>query len=161
MLTMTDLKRALIQLRADLRRELEDGTTCPVCGQHAQIYRRKINSGMAKSLIAMYRTQDWLPDGGTDFMHVPTVIGAQSREEGKLAYWHLVAEEAVQRPDGGRAGYWRLTPRGRRFVEGQISVPKYAEIYNGKVVGMDSSEMVTIRDALGTKFDYSELMAGL
>lgn len=160
MFTKDQLRHALIQLRADLRKKLDDGAKCPLCDQHAQIYRRKINSGMAKSLIAMYR-QGIVPGGGTDYMHIPTVIGSRSREEGKLAYWQLIEEEAVHRPDGGRAGYWRLTWRGQCFVEGRIRLPKYAEIYAGKVVGMDSTEMISIHEALTEKFNYADLMAGV
>lgn len=160
MLTKVDLRHALIQLRADLRKKLSDGTDCPLCGQHAKIYRRKINTTLAKALITMYSTHDWLPDGGSDYMHVPSLPG-DTHEASQLAWWGLIEEEHVQRPDGGRAGYWRLTWRGRCFVEHRIKVPKYAEVYNGRCIGMDSSEMVTIKDALGTRFNYSELMAGI
>ena len=138
-----------------LRKQLDVGTECPACHQHVQLYRRKINSGMARSLIAMYRVN------GTDWVHVPTMIGARSREEGKLAYWGLVEEEKAKRPDNGRAGYWRVTPRGEEFIKRQMNVPKYALVYNGRVQGFDTTTMVSIKDALGTKFDYAELMVGL
>lgn len=159
-MTTRDLKYALVQLRAQLRKKLDDGTDCPLCGQHAKIYRRKINSTLAKALITMYRTNDWLPDGGSDYMHVPSLPG-DTHEASQLSWWGLIDEEVVRRPDGGRAGYWRLTWRGRCFVENKIKLPKYAEVYNGKVVGMDSSEMVTIKDALSARFNYSDLMTGV
>ena len=50
------------------------GGTCPCCDQLAKVYRRPINSGMAVSLITMYRTarQEW--------QHIPTTInGTESR----------------------------------------------------------------------------------
>ena len=31
------------------------GCTCPVCGQHAQLYRRTITGPMAKGLVLIYR----------------------------------------------------------------------------------------------------------
>lgn len=145
---------SLAQLRTWLLGKADEGTNCPLCHQHVQVYRRKINSGMARSLILMYRA------GGLDFIHLPTTIGARSREEGKLAYWGLVEEEKAKRPDGGRAGYWRVTELGALFLTDQLTVPKYARVYNGRALSLDLSEKVSIRDALGTKFDYAELMAG-
>lgn len=142
-------------VRSWLSQHAEVGVECPACQQHVKVYRRKVNAGMARSLIAMYTV------GGTDWIHVPTQIGARSREEGKLAYWGLVTDEKGRRPDGGRSGYWRVTARGAAFVRCQMSIPKYARVYNGRVLGFDTTEMVTIKDALGDKFDYAELMAGV
>ena len=129
------------------------GAQCPTCEQHVQVYRRKVNSGMARSLIAMFTV------GGTNWVHVPTQIGARSREEGKLAYWGLVVEERTLRPDGGRAGYWRVTESGKQFVLQLKNIPEYAIVYNGRVLGFDGPS-VSITDALGKKFNYDDLMAG-
>lgn len=142
----------LIQLKVWLRKKAEDGARCPVCDQNVKIYRRKLNSGMARSLIRMYRA------GGLDFIHLPTTVGSRSREEGKLRYWGLVEEEQVLRPDGGRAGYWRVTPMGELFVLGKITVWSHARVYNGKCLGLNGNQ-ITIKDALGSQFDYAELMA--
>lgn len=136
-----------------LRQHADEGTTCPACTQHVKVYRRKVNSGMARSLIAMFVI------AGTDWVHVPTKIGARSREEGKLAYWGLVEESPDPRDDGGRAGWWRVTDRGKAFVLGQITIPTYARVYNGRVLNFDGA-YVDIKTALGTKFNYDDLMAG-
>lgn len=128
-----------------------EGVRCPCCGQMAKVYRRSINSGMARSLIAMYRA------GGKEFIHVPTVLDARSREEGKLRYWNLVEEQLAARPDGGRAGYWRVTDLGERFVLNRTYVQKYALVYDGTCFGVTGSP-VNIREALGNKFNYRELM---
>lgn len=141
----------LAQVRAWLRLKLDDGTRCPACEQFCKVYQRKLNSGMARSLIAMYRA------GGTDFVHIPTEIGARSREEGKLAYWALVEEQKENRPDGGRAGYWRVTDKGEQFVLGLVKVPKYARVYDGRCLEL-TGDFIVIQDALGDSFDYGELM---
>lgn len=137
-----------------LRTRLDAGANCPLCGQHAKTYRRKINAGMARSLIHIYRI------GGTGWVHV-RAIGAQSREEGKLAYWGLLEEQRATGLHGGRAGYWRLTPKGIAFVRGHLKVPKYVHVYDGRVLGFDGTQMVDIKDALGTKFNYTDLMNGV
>lgn len=141
------------QIRAWLRVKglQSDGARCPACDQHVKLYRRKLNSGMARSLIAMYQA------GGTNFIHLPTTIGARSREEGKLRYWGLVEEQAASRPDGGRAGYWRVTDKGAAFVGGVITVPRYAHVFN-KTLHKLSGEPIGIREALGDDFSYDELM---
>jgi hypothetical protein len=146
---------SLAQVRTWLRSKVDEGVECPACRQHVKVYRRKINSGMARSLMLMYRV------GGRDWVHVPSQVGARSREEGKLAYWGLVEEEKALRPDGGRTGYWRVTRIGELFVLNKCTVPKYARIYNGELVNLDPNEQVSIVDALGTKFDYAEMMAGV
>lgn len=136
-----------------LRDRVDDGAPCPCCGQLAKVYRRRVNSGMARSLITMWRK------AGLEWVHLPTEIGARSREEGKLAYWGLAEEATEKREDGGRAGWWRVTERGRQFVLGLTTIPRYALIYDGRRLRFDG-EPVTIRDALGAKFDYDQLMAG-
>lgn len=133
------------------RQRAETGVTCPVCTQKVKVYRRKINSGMARSLIAMYVI------ARTDWVHVPTQIGSRSREEGKLAYWGLVEESQTARDDGGRAGWWRVTSKGEAFVQQQLNVPSHARVYDGRVLGL-VGEATSIVDALGAKFSYSELM---
>jgi hypothetical protein len=139
--------------KAWLRARLDQGEACPLCTQHAKMYKRKINSGMARSLIHMYRS------AGKQWIHV-SLIGARSREEGKLVYWGLVEEQQGNGLHGGRGGYWRVTDKGEMFLKGKLNVPKYAKVYNGRVFGLEG-DTVNIRDALGTKFNYDDLMRGV
>lgn len=146
----------LAQARAWLWEHIRPGANCPTCGQRSQLYRRQVNAGMAHSLIRMY----WL-GGASDlsWVHIPSALPARSREEGKLAYWGLAQESTEPREDGGRAGWWRVTPRGERYVLAQLSIPKYALVFDSEVWGFEG-EMVGITQALGTKFNYTELMEG-
>lgn len=136
----------LAEARTVLRELVDDGHECPVCTQYAKVYRRKIHATMAKTLIAMYR------HGGAAFVH--------THEASQLSWWDLIEEERVRRPDGGRAGWWRLTRRGVEWVLGLSTVQKYARIYDGRVLGLVGPP-VTIRDALGDKFRYDDLMEGI
>lgn len=149
---MFDDSAPLGRARDQLRELVDQGCRCPCCTQYAKVYSRKINSGMAVSLIRMWRL------AGTDWINVPEQIGARSREEGKLAYWKLVEESSGVRPDGGRAGWWRVTERGAQFVSMQLKVPKYARVYDGRCLGL-RGELVTIRQCLSSRFDYDELMS--
>lgn len=155
---MTDFPDSMTlgDARDRLRELVNDGHRCPVCTQFAKVYKRKINSTMARDLIALYRA------AGRDWAYLPDVrkqSGSRSnREESKLRFWSLIEEEPSVRPDGGRAGYWRVTTFGEAFVLGRLKVPKYARIYDDRLLGHEGEE-VTIHDALGAKFFYDELMA--
>lgn len=148
-----------------LRDRVNDGERCPVCTQWAQTYRRTINAGMARSLVEMWRV------GGLTPVHVPTQIGARSREEGKLAYWELAepcgnavtpdtAPDVAEHFAGRDRGWWRVTAKGRDFALGTTTVPQYAVVFDGRVLGHDGKP-ITIRDALGTRFDLDALLAGV
>ena len=115
-------------------------------------------------MIRMY-----LQNGGQDYVNVPdmfsTKMGSRKLPGGtgdgtKAKYWGLIVPMPGQRDDGSTCnGWWRLTRRGRAFVRGWIKVPKYAHIYNDEKLWL-SGPRWTIRDALGTKFNYRELMNG-
>ena len=130
-----------------LRARVEDGARCPCCTQFAKVYRRKLNSGMAKSLIRMYQA------AGTGWQNITETIPARSREEGKLRYWGLVEQ-------GEERGWWRVTPKGEQFVKNRIKVPRYVRIYDDRMLGYDDTEDTNIIDALSSPFDYDELMKG-
>lgn len=136
-----------------LRARVDDGDTCPCCGQFAKVYRRKIHAAMARDLIAAWRAN------GAEWFHVRTTLGHDGGDFAKLVHWELIAEFDAARDDGGRAGWWRVTELGERYVRGQVRVPKYARIYDGRALNL-TGEDVGIRDALGTRFRYDDLMAG-
>jgi hypothetical protein len=140
--------------RAWLRARVTKGEKCPCCNQRAQVYRRTINSGQARALIGMYRA-----DRARGWIHANS-LDSRSREEGKLRYWGLLEEERTRRPDGGRAGYWRITDLGEQFVLGRVRVPSHVHIYDDRLLKVDASKTISIYDALGKKFDYDKLMHG-
>lgn len=127
---------------------------CPTCGKAVCVRRRPMNAGQGRSMIRLYQLD---PEGAGEFFHIPTLVGSKDREEAKLRYWGLVEEENVVRQDGGRAGYWRLTQKGRRFVRGEIRVPRHVLVYNRRCLGLDDTETVDIHDVLGHPFDLREI----
>lgn len=144
----------LEQAKDYLRERLDEGAECPCCEQLAKVYRRKIHSTMARDLVITYR------EAGREWFHVRMVLGYHHGDFAKLAMWGLVEESAEKRDDGGRAGWWRITPLGVSYIRGVYRVPKYARVYNGRLLSLDTSELVNIHDALGTKFNLADLMAG-
>jgi len=136
--------------------ERERGVSCPCCGQLSKVYRRQINSIMARAAIVLYRCGA-LPD--TDFQHLPTLLDgtgsvARGGDPAKLVHWHVIE----QAPDGEkRSGYYRLTERGLAWIHGKALVARYAYFYDGKCLRL-SDELVSVFDALGDHFSYAELM---
>jgi hypothetical protein len=121
-----------------------------------KVYRRKITSPMARGLIRQYR------EVGREYAHSASLVRNETHEFSQLSWWNLIEElPEAQREDGGRAGWWRLTWLGERFVINRTYVPKYARIYDSRVLGLDATENVSIIDAIGTKFNYRDLMDGI
>lgn len=142
----------LEQARQMLLANLDDGLTCPCCGQHAKRYRRKFNSGMALSLIRIYRLHK------LDWCQITVEIPARSRSEGKIKYWGMLEESPVPRDNGVRSGWWRINEKGEQFLLHGLRVPKKAIVYNAICYGFDTREMVNIEDCLGDKFNLWELL---
>lgn len=145
-----------------LRQRVDDGETCPCCKQFAKVYPRMIYGKMAAALIRLHAVSR--PD--FSFVHVskidvPTIRSVVfSGDFAKLALWELIEPMPKDEKDKTKRanGSWRITQRGIDFVNGKITVPKYVKIYDGRRIGFDDSEMVSIQNCLGEKFDYAELM---
>lgn len=158
---------SLEQAQDWLRKQLDEGAKCPCCKQHAKIYRRKLNSGMAASLIAFAKvTQQSQPKDGwlkvpDDFVQTSKLVTIlKNREYNKLKHWGLLEGQG---PDLSLdaavpySGHWRLTEQGFKFVRGEIEVPESVYLYDNRKMRV-STEMTTIKAALGSKFNYAELM---
>lgn len=130
-----------------------EGSDCPVCGQHAQLYRRRISATVARQLIMVYRAV------GTDVFATRDHVGGGG-DFAKLAHFGLIAEQPARRQDGGRAGRWRITKDGAAFIEGRARVPEYVLIYDGQRIGYDG-DTVGISTVLGDGdgFDLRDVQA--
>lgn len=145
------------EARAWLRTQIYgDGAPCPCCKQHAKVYRRSLGAPMAVAMISAYR------EYGMDPWHLPTVTGGASGDVAKLVHWGFIVALAGTRDDGStRHGWWRLTDYGRAWLLGRIGVPRYAFLYGGRCLGLDrhdGEQDWTVAQALGHRFNYTELM---
>lgn len=151
----------LVEARDWLRTRLDDGDDCPLCQQRVRVYRRKLNHHNVRVLAAMHRK------ASMNWVHLPSLmrtdlpdIAHQGGHATIAAYWGLIAEAGAERADGGRAGWWRLTPFGAAWLRGESTVPKYARVYNGRVLNT-VGDPVTVTDVLGQRgFSLTELLAG-
>jgi hypothetical protein len=146
-----------------LRERFADGARCPCCDQFVKLYKRKLNSSMAHALILIYK---FFENNQDEWLHVPSYLSQISSSAtvrggdwSKLRYWGLIEPQKAVRDDGSeRVGNYRITGRGKQFVLAQIRVPKHVFLYNQKPISREDTETVSIREALGEKFNYAELM---
>jgi hypothetical protein len=103
-------------------------------------------------------------DGERSFVFLPDVLDTMKGTPhqggyGTLGkYWGLIEQKPGVRDDGSnRVGWWRLTELGSQFVYEQATVPRYADIYNGRRLRLHGPAW-SIRQALGSRFSYDELM---
>lgn len=132
---------------------------CPCCSQIAKVYKRRLHSGMASRLILLSK----LSTTEEPWVSVNTLYrGTRSISPKDFPYfrfWGFIEKNQDKLPKGGgrRNSLWRITDEGRDFVKGERLAHAYAKIYDNNVLSF-SDEQVSIREALGTDFDYDQLM---
>lgn len=137
---------------------LKDGIECALCGRFDKIYKRKLNSGMARVLILLYKQDKTKPLGWVHVLQdLPDVTGG---DYGKMVEWGLLAKrEGAKDDDNPDNGYYRITAKGQMFCQGKVKVPKYLYFYHDRLWPVQDDEETTIQEALGAKFNWNELMA--
>jgi len=150
----------LLEIKEYLKKNYEKGIDCPCCRQFVKIYKRKLNTIMAQTLIRLY----WLDKNKEGYYHCKQIVEGISdtgtNDFSKLIYWGLVEEKKkeVTQTKTRTSGYWKITDKGKGFVLNQFKLPSYTYVYNGKSYGF-SEQMSDIEDCLGVKFNYKSLMA--
>lgn len=114
---------------------------------------------MAHSLILIYK----LNLNNNDFIHVQQKfsemgIRATSLDYIQLARWGFIEPKSSDRdPQADDAGFWRITNTGKYFVQGITTAPRDVYVYNNHTEKW-GIELTDIHKALGTKFDYQQLL---
>lgn len=142
-------------LRAENQRNREtpEGAKCPVCDQFCKIYKRRIYGQMVAGLVRLYRLTQQRQNSDDKYFHVKDLLGYNGGDFAKLRYWDLIRECP------NRDGFWAITKSGEAFLKGEIGLPKHVRLYNDSFYGfVDPDDKVFVRDILGEKFNYDELM---
>jgi len=62
---------------------------------------------------------------------------------------------------GKRGSWWQITERGKLWITGKISVPRWAKIFDDEVYEFSKHRRVTFQNALKESgFDFDEIMEG-
>lgn len=151
-------QKTVKEAREDLMQKVEDGeqVTCPVCDQNCKMYKRKLN--VMQAVFICWLVRRWIENGG-EWINVPKEYPKNiGGEYGKLVHWKLAElKPNDEDPSKKTSGLWRPTQKGIDFVAERITVPKHIFLYNNELHSV-SEEQTTIRESLGEKFDYEELM---
>jgi hypothetical protein len=171
-------EKTLASARAEFWGAVDDGATCPCCDRDAKRYRRKLNSGMVRALISLYRItkSENPPDGWinltvTDQPGLPVRPAAlrlrlHHREYTKLAFWRLLEEKPKDKPTTGTpgdghkgSGIWRIAQLGKDFAHNLVSLPRHIYVYDNRAQPCEDSELTDIATAWDDRFDFEELMS--
>lgn len=141
------------------QRRQTGGTICGACDQRVKEYRRIVGASQASALIRLFLAA---PDG--EWRHVDH-LGLTTNQRGdfaKLRFWGLIEERPKDDEDTTTrtSGLWRIEEKGRAFVNGRRNIRPYCWMYDGEPTEWAPESDWSIRDALGKKFDYEELMRG-
>ena len=156
------LSAARIELMS--QRRSKEGAVCPCCDQLAKVYTRHLNSAMARFLLwmAKYSMKKGMVGEVGPWISIDKFPMIQRRRGGgdfaKLRFWSFIEqmEADANDPTKRTSGVWRITSRGMNFALQHSTASKNVQIYNNKAIDF-SSERIGISEALGKKFDYSEL----
>lgn len=138
---------SLTQAQQWLEYERDNGVHCPCCKQFVKVYNRKLHSGMAVALIHMYNHRN-----ADDKFDITTHVRTKNGDTAKLREWGLITQD-----EHCESGVWKVTELGKQFVTGRVRVPSHGAFYIGTFLVLNGDD-ITIVDALGSKFDYNELM---
>ena len=140
------------------RARLPKGTHCGLCLRYIKVYKRKINSSMARWLIGLVRR--YVVEPRWISVAEPWSKRINSRENSKFVYWGMVEQKQKGEEEKNKrtSGYWKPTPAGIAFARRECAVTKYKFIYKNKVI-YEEGPQVTIVDALADDFNYEELMS--
>lgn len=141
--------------------ETKGGCYCPTCGQKAKIYKRKLSSEMAYAVLMLHKAS--LAGDSAAYHHSDEFMrNYKATTKGwyysLIRFWDLAETSHNDDPAKKDSGMWRLTDKGRLFARGAITVPSHVFIYKAERQRF-SDGRVTIRQALGERFHYQELMA--
>lgn len=152
------LTATLHEAKKELRENWEQGVECPCCTQYVKLYHRKLNTGITLFLIGLYK----LCGPTENYFHAKQVLEkiggfTTSRDYAILEHWGLIkAKPNEEDPSKRTSGYWALTEKGFDFVIGAKPVMSHVKLFNNKFYGF-TGKMISVREALGNKFDYEEL----
>jgi hypothetical protein len=151
-------RNTLETLRREVKHKAAEshGTHCPVCSKFVKVYRRRLNSGMARFLIKLVQRYKVYPRYYTMRELYPSDNKAAS-DGSYLIHWGLIEKTEQANLAQAPSGSYRPTDKGLRFFHNNEFVPTHVHLLNNEVVGW-SDKHANIKTALGSKFNYEELM---
>jgi len=139
------------------KKDIDRGYVCPCCNLYVRRYKRALNCNMGLAMLVLYKS------GIRYFVHLEDLMRQygykRCGDASYLIHWKFLERLKEKREDGSsRNGKYKITSLGILFVEGKITAKEKALIFNNQFQGFEGKE-ITIKEALGNKFNYEILMA--
>lgn len=152
----------LEEVRLFLRENWGKGVNCPCCRQRVQLYKPKLYSTQCVCLINLNRERlagnEWVHVDKFDYYNTEGKGRARGHNFSEIRYWGLIEQQPASEDSKTRtSGCWRITQKGIDFVNGKITVQERIRVFNATFYGFEGKQ-ITIKEAMGNKFDYNELM---
>ena len=143
--------KTILEAKDHLRKNYESGTSCPCCGQLVKAYKRKLNANMCRALAIIYtRTEHGI------YIHVQNEFTTLGLRATAMDYTYLEKWKFIEvNPD--QSGHWRITNKGKAFVEDTVVVPAYCLVYGGTVYEW-ATDYVNMTEALTTRFKLEDVL---
>lgn len=125
---------------------------CPKCGQLVRTWKKHLVSTAVASLCRLVAMYDGVPLHHDDF----TVL-LKDRNFSQLRLWGLVEPSGNGDPTKRSSGRWVPTRHGIEFVRGEAQVRRYVVTKHNHIQRFEGG-LIGVREALGTRFDYRELL---
>lgn len=145
--------------RVWLRRVIweKGGAICPCCDRFDSVFDRKVNLASVKVLARLYW---WTNRHGVGFHHYRDFIKGQTgRDFTAFCIPLKLIERRPLDPHNKKqktSGMYRITDRGRAFVEGRLAIAARVLLYHNESVGFSDKHQYIA--AFWPDFDYEELM---
>lgn len=121
------------------------GCACPCCGRHCEEYRYSMVPMLTESLFKLYMAGE--PLHLRDFCR-PRNGGYASCI---LKNFGLIEQDPSDQKPFNRSGIWSITSLGKRWIKGEVSIPKFIFVFDNKVSGV-SEERWYWKEAVKTEF---------
>ena len=154
--TKAENLHTLEEAREFVKENRAEGVACPCCDKLVVEYKRSCHAEAAAFLVQLVGRYNRKPR----WYHTKDILrakGKNSTDAAYLVHWGLMERKDAE-DDGRRGGMYRPTDKGIAFAMGLTKVPRYAILYNNKVLRW-SENMVDIRQALAKRFNYHELLS--
>lgn len=143
-----------------IEKNKSNGCICPCCNQIIKVYKRALNSVMSRCLIRLYV----IDKNNNKYHHVKKIVSGISdtgtNDFSKLKYYGFIEEQPKDSSNTKTrtSGFWRITEKGRLFVENKTSAESHIYLCNASLLGFSETK-TSIIESLGKKFNYNELMS--
>lgn len=148
--------KTLDEAKAELIKGVIDGVICPCCGRLAKVNKIAITGSMVRSLSWIASESKKVTDGWVPVQDTAPGWLLRSNSHAKLIHWGLIERRESTTSTKLYSGVYRPTRDGVDFLNGDLSVKRWAFTYNNILLKL-SGPLISAADCISTgKFTFGE-----